>query len=78
MATLVSTLGSFVVTFLSTVILGWLSDSRAASAQKEIGQLTAERDQARAGESKQKQLAAEAAKHVDEDDAIDMMERGQG
>jgi hypothetical protein len=64
--------------FLGNLILTAWQDRQNANTLRELGQTTAERDQARAGEAKQKQLANEAAKHVDENDAIDMMERGQG
>lgn len=64
--------------FFGNLILTAWRDYQNSKALTDLGQVTAERDQARAGEAKHKQLADEAAKRVDEDDAIDMMEKGQG
>ena len=75
--TLIGTLGSFVVSFLVSFLQGWLSDTRAVSAQKEIGQVTAERDQARAGNAaKDAELEALANAPKDIDAALARLDRG--
>lgn len=70
---LLSFVGSFVLKFA----LGWLEDKRNEQAQRDIGRLTAERDQALAGLEASERLAAESAKVVTEDDAIKQMNEGK-
>jgi len=65
-----------VLGFLAGVIGDLFSKWQAAKAQREIGQLKTERDQAREGERVQGDLADEAAKRVDPEDAIAKLERG--
>lgn len=79
---------SAALTWLTTqgigVILGALAgfardainDYRNAQAQKEVGQLTVERDQARAGEAAQETIAEAAAKRVSDDDALGRLDKG--
>lgn len=64
--------------FFGNLILTAWRDRQNDNALRDLGQTTVERDQARAGEAKQRSLASEAAKQIDDDDAIDAMERGQG
>lgn len=61
---------------LARVLLDYIESSRAAKAQRDAGQLETERDQAREGERVNAELADEAAKRIDHDDAIARLERG--
>lgn len=69
-------LGSFIVSFLVKFLLGMISDRQAEAAQRQVGRLEVERDQARKGEQVNEDLATEAAKRVSADDAIARLEKG--
>jgi hypothetical protein len=47
-----------------------LADRRNAQAQQDVGRLSSERDQARVGEAMQTELADQAGKRVEDDEAL--------
>lgn len=69
-------LDSFLAAFGSAVT-DWLGDLRAEQAQRDVGRLTSERDQAKAATSAT-QAELEAAVHAPQtvDDAIKRLEEG--
>jgi len=64
--------------FLGNMITTAWRDWQNAKTQRELGQVTAERDQAIQGRDAAEAMADEAAKPVDEDDAIGRLGRGEG
>lgn len=66
-----------VLGILAGAINEYLSERRAAAAQRDAGRLEAERDQAREGERVQADLATEAARRTDPTEAVDALRRGE-
>jgi hypothetical protein len=64
--------------FLGKLLLDAWNSWQASQAQRELGQVTAERDQAIAGRRAAEQIAEEAAKPLGEDDVIARLDRGEG
>ena len=73
---MIETLGGFIVTFLVKFLLGWLSDKRSDAAQKEIGRVTAERDQAVEGLTRQRELSDIAASPPSDDEVDRRLREG--
>lgn len=69
-------LAGFAITFLVKFLLGWLGDKRAEQAQRDLGRVTAERDQSIAGREAERELADIAARGTSDDDVLARLEKG--
>jgi hypothetical protein len=78
LAWLVESGAGLLLGFLANVVTTAWRDWQNAKTQRELGQVTAERDQAIAGRDAAEAMAQEAAKSVSEDDAIARLNRGEG
>lgn len=71
---MLSTLGGFVVSFLSKLLLEWLEDNKKSASDREAGRLRSELDHAIEALKKQQAMAEIAAKLVNRADVLARLE----
>lgn len=73
---MLSALGSFVVSFLTRLLLEWLEDSRKSASEREAGRLRSELDHALEAFKRQQAMAEIAAKLSTRADVLARLEEG--
>lgn len=69
-------LGSFVVSFLAKLLLGWIGESRKTASEQEVGRLRSELDHALEALKKQQAMAEIAAKLSTRAEVLARLEEG--
>lgn len=69
------TAAGFLISFAVKFLLGWLGDKRAEQSLRDLGRVTAERDQAIAGRSAEREMADIAARDTTDDDVLARLEK---
>lgn len=69
-------LGSFVVSFLTKLLLGWLGESKKTMSEQEVGRLRSELDHALEALKKQQAIAEIAARLSTRADVLARLEEG--
>jgi hypothetical protein len=73
---MLSTLGGFVVSFLTKLLLEWLKDNKRSASDREAGRLRSELDHALEALKKQQAMAEIAAKLSTRADVLARLEEG--
>jgi hypothetical protein len=69
-------LGSFAVSFLTKLLLGWLGESKKTASEQEVGRLRSELDHALEALKKQQAMAEIAARLSTRADVLARLEEG--
>lgn len=69
-------LGSFAVSFLTKLLLGWLGESKKTAGEQEVGRLRSELDHALEALKKQQAMAEIAARLSTRADVLARLEEG--
>lgn len=73
---MLETLGSFAVSFLAKLVLGWLAENRKSASEQEAGRLRSELDHALQALKRQQQMAEIAARLTTRADVLARLEEG--
>ncbi len=69
-------LGSFAVSFLAKLLLGWLGESRKTAGEQEVGRLRSELDRALEALKKQQAMAEIAVRLATRADVLARLDEG--
>jgi hypothetical protein len=73
---MLSALGSFVVSFLTKLLLGWIGEQRKSASEQETGRLRSELDHALEALRRQQAMAEIAARLSTRADVLARLEEG--
>ncbi len=73
---MLETLGSFVVSFLAKLLLGWIEENKKTTSAQETGRLRSELDHALAALKRQQTMADIAARLTTRADVLARLEKG--